>query len=58
MTGWERHRRRFADAPERAVQLLGEGESPLVPADRTPELAAWTMSALTILNMDEALNLE
>ena len=58
LAGWERHQQRFADAPERAVQFLGEGESPLAPADRSPELAAWTMSALTILNMDEALNLE
>jgi hypothetical protein len=40
------------------VKLLGEGESPVAVADRTPELAAWTMTALTLLNMDEALNLE
>jgi hypothetical protein len=58
MAGWERHRQRFAAQPERAAQFLGEGESPVGPAERTPELAAWTMSALTILNMDEALNLE
>jgi hypothetical protein len=56
--GWERHRQRFAGEPERAVKLLGEGESPVAVADRTPELAAWTMTALTLLNMDEALNLE
>ena len=56
--GWERHRQRFASEPERAVRLLGEGESPVAVGERTPELAAWTMTALTLLNMDEALNLE
>jgi hypothetical protein len=56
--GWERHRQRFASEPERAVKLLGEGESPVAVGERTPELAAWTMTALTLLNMDEALNLE
>ncbi|MFN0128521.1 MAG: PSD1 and planctomycete cytochrome C domain-containing protein [Verrucomicrobiales bacterium] len=58
LSGMERHRQRFAASPDRAVKFLGEGE--VVPAEpeRTPELAAWTMTALTILNMDETLNLE
>ncbi len=58
LSGMERHRQRFAASPDRAVKFLGEGT--VVPAEpeRTPELAAWTMTALTILNMDETLNLE
>lgn len=58
VSGMERHRQRFAASPDRAVKFLGEGT--VVPAEpeRTPELAAWTMTALTILNMDETLNLE
>ena len=58
LSGMERHRQRFIASPDRAVNFLGEGT--VVPAEpeRTPELAAWTMTALTILNMDETLNLE
>ena len=58
LSGMERHRQRFAATPDRAVKFLGEGESAPPEPDRTPELAAWTMTALTILNMDETLNLE
>ena len=58
LSGMERHRQRFAASPDRAVKFLGEGESAPPEPGRTPELAAWTMTALTILNMDETLNLE
>ena len=58
LSGMERHRQRFTASPDRAVKFLGEGESAPPAPERTAELAAWTMTALTILNMDETLNLE
>jgi hypothetical protein len=58
LSGMERHRQRFAASPDRAVKFLGEGTVVPTESERTPELAAWTMTALTILNMDETLNLE
>lgn len=58
LSGRERHRQRFAASPDRAVKFLGEGESAPPEPERTAELAAWTMTGLTILNMDETLNLE
>jgi hypothetical protein len=58
LSGMERHRQRFAASPDRAVKFLGEGESAPPEPERTAELAAWTMTGLTILNMDETLNLE
>ena len=58
LAGMERHRQRFAASPDRAVKFLGEGEAVQPTPEHTPELAAWAMTALTILNMDETLNLE
>lgn len=58
LSGMERHRQRFAASPDRAVKFLGEGIVVPTASERTPELAAWTMTALTILNMDETLNIE
>lgn len=58
VSGMERHLQRFAASPDRAVKFLGEGEAVPLEPERTPELAAWTMTALTILNLDETLNLE
>lgn len=58
LAGMERHRQRFAAAPENASKFLGAGDGAPAQETRTPELAAWAMTALTILNMDETLNLE
>jgi hypothetical protein len=58
LSGMERHRQRFSASPDRAIKFLGEGTVVPPEPERTPELAAWTMTALTILNMDETLNLE
>ena len=58
LAGMERHRQRFAAAPENASKFLGAGEGAPTQETRTPELAAWAMTALTILNMDETLSLE
>jgi hypothetical protein len=42
--------------PEDARQLLAVGESPADPALDGPTLAAWTMVANELLNLDEVLN--
>ena len=58
LAGMERHRERFAATPENVSKFLGEvGGAPALET-RTPELAAWTMTALTLLNLDETFNLE
>ncbi len=44
----------FTAKPEDAAKLLTVGETPL-PAIPAPELAAWTMVASQILNLDETL---
>jgi mono/diheme cytochrome c family protein len=46
----------YGAAPDQASALLGVGESPINSAAAPVELAAWTMLASTILNLDEALN--
>ncbi|MHC5544261.1 hypothetical protein ACYOEI_39035, partial [Singulisphaera rosea] len=42
--------------PEDAKALLSEGESKPDPALDPPTLAAWTMLANELMNLDEALN--
>jgi hypothetical protein len=42
--------------PALAKQLLGVGESPLDAKLPVPELAAWTMVASQVMNLDEALS--
>jgi mono/diheme cytochrome c family protein len=42
--------------PEDARKLLTVGEDPVDPALAPPELAAWTMVANELLNLDEVLN--
>jgi len=49
------HRARYAADPEAAGQLIRHGDSPVpdgIPAD---ELAAWTLVANLLLNLDETL---
>jgi mono/diheme cytochrome c family protein len=41
--------------PALARQLLGVGESPVDPKLPVPELAAWTLVASQVMNLDEAL---
>ena len=49
---------RFQAQPELADKLLQVGETPR-PANRpTPEAAAWTLTANTLLNLDEATTRE
>jgi hypothetical protein len=49
----ERQRRDFTC--EAAARLLEVGESPLDPSLDAVELAAWTLVASAILNLDEVL---
>jgi hypothetical protein len=52
----EKQRARYAAAPQDASQLVSFGDSK-PPADiPAPELAAWTLTANLLLNLDETLN--
>jgi mono/diheme cytochrome c family protein len=53
-----RYIERFSGKPEEAVKLLGNGESSRDDSIPTHQLAAFTVVALTILNLDEAITLE
>lgn len=53
-----RHQERFANAPNDAIKLLGNGESSRDESIPPHEHAALTVVALTILNLDEAITLE
>jgi hypothetical protein len=46
----------FDSRPAEAKKLIATGESPVDPKLAPAELAAWTMVASQLLNMDEALN--
>ena len=46
----------FTKAPEEAKKLLGIGERAVDAALPANELAAWTLSASQVLNLDSALN--
>ncbi|MCH7228375.1 DUF1553 domain-containing protein [Haloferula sp. A504] len=45
----------YLEKPDAAEQLLGVGESKPEPGTPAPELAAWTIVASQILNLDETL---
>ena len=50
------HRARYAAAPEDAAKLITFGDSKPDPALPATELAAWTLTAGLLLNLDETLN--
>ena len=50
-----RQRARFAAAPADAERFLAVGEAPRDPDIPAPELAAWTVVASTLLNLDETI---
>jgi len=52
---FEHQRARFTAQPKAAAELLTTGEAPLNKQLPAPELAAWTIVASTILNLDETL---
>ena len=45
----------FKAAPEEAAKLIDVGEKPAEKSLPAPELAAWTVIASQILNLDETL---
>jgi hypothetical protein len=45
----------YRDDPDAALKLLRVGEAPRDESLDVPELAAWTMVASTILNLDETV---
>ena len=47
---------RYTQVPADANALITFGESKADPALPPPQLAAWTMVATQLLNLDEALN--
>ncbi len=53
-----REQAHFAEEPARANALLAQGEAPLDATRPAPELAAWTLLASTLLNVDEFVTRE
>jgi Protein of unknown function (DUF1553)/Protein of unknown function (DUF1549)/Planctomycete cytochrome C/Concanavalin A-like lectin/glucanases superfamily len=53
---FEQVEQHYAADPKAARDLLTVGEKPRDPAIPAPELAAWTMVASEVLNLDETLN--
>jgi hypothetical protein len=58
MASWQRHRDHYAAQPAEAQKLLSLGESPRDPNLRADELAAFTVIASMLLNLDEAISKE
>ena len=54
----ERQRTRYQNDEKGALKLLSVGESPRDEKIPPGELAAWTMLANTLLNLDETLSSE
>jgi hypothetical protein len=52
----ETHQTRYAADPEAAKAMMSYGESVPDPELSVPELAAWTLIANLLLNLDETLN--
>jgi hypothetical protein len=50
------YRERYDADPAAAKQVVGVGESPLIPNVSAPELAAWTLLSNLLLNTDETVN--
>jgi hypothetical protein len=57
LAGFQRERDHFATDPRAARQILGEA-GPAVAAADLPDLAAWTVVANALLNLDETLTKE
>ena len=58
LDGLQRHRATYARQPELAAQWIRNGESSAPTGLDPVELAAWTLTASTVLNLDEALTKE
>jgi hypothetical protein len=57
LAGFHRERDHFATDPRAAREILGRAGDRVAPAD-LPELAAWTVVANALLNLDETLTRE
>jgi len=55
LKGWQVQRDRFAKSPEAAAELLKQGESPIDARLDPADLAAYTLLAGVILNLDETI---
>jgi hypothetical protein len=55
---YQRRLARFRADPEAAKQLIAQGQAPLPPKLDPAELAAFTMTASTMLNLDETVTKE
>ena len=51
-------RAHYTAKPEEAARLVSVGETPAPATAAKPELAAWTMVASAILNLDEVVTKE
>jgi hypothetical protein len=58
LEGLQRHRATYASQTELAAQWIRTGEHPAPSRLNPVELAAWTVTASTVLNLDEALTKE
>ena len=58
LEGLQRHRATYAHQPELATQWIRTGEHPTPSSLNPVELAAWTVTTSTVLNLDEALTKE
>jgi hypothetical protein len=56
--GWRTDLERFRKNPEAAKKLLKLGESPANAHLDSAEVAAWTLAANVLLNLDEAVTRE
>ena len=56
--GFDRRLSRYAAEPEAARKLLANGASPAPQDLPAPELAAWTVTANVLLNLDETVTRE
>ena len=57
-SGFHYHLDRYRTDTNAAVELLGAEDADLLDASRRPELAAYTMMASLVLNLDEAITRE
>jgi hypothetical protein len=58
VSGWDAQHVRFANDPAAAAELLKQGEFPDAPQFDRAELAAYTLLAGVILNLDETITKE
>ena len=56
LTALQAHRDRYLGDPEAATKLIAFGDSPPDPDIPPSQLAAWTLIANLLLNLDEVVN--